>query len=143
MRSRTEPSIAFASADAASGPSAPSNARAETPEQDVMYSLSAILKAKPGQEHILQRALHDIVAFVETNEPGTIEYYVAQDTSDPTIYTTYERYISQAAMDAHNNSAECAEFYRVVNPVLAEKVILIKAREQVAKQVDKQVAKTG
>jgi len=103
----------------------------------VMYSLSAILIANAGNEAILQKALHDIVHHVKLNEPGTIEYYVAQDISDPTVFTTYERYISQEAMDAHNNSAECAEFYRIINPILREKVILVKAREQVAKQVGK------
>lgn len=92
----------------------------------VMYSLSAILAANAGRESILQKALHDIVAHVKLNKPGTIEYYVAQDTSDPTVFTAYERYINQEAMDAHNNSAECAEFYRIINPILREKVILVK-----------------
>lgn len=105
--------------------------------ESVMYGLSAILKARNGSEQILEKALCDIVEHVKRYEPGTIEYYVGQDLSDPTVFTTYERYISREAMDAHNNSAECAAFYETINPILDGDVILVEAKELVAKQAGK------
>jgi len=103
----------------------------------VMYGLSAILKARKGKEQILEKALRDIVEHVARYEAGTIEYYVGRDLSDPTVFTTYERYINREAMDAHNSSAECAAFYETINPILDGDVILVEAEELVAKQVAK------
>lgn len=106
-------------------------------KDSVMYGLSAILKSRRGKEQILEKALVDIVEHVKNYEPGTIEYYVGRDLSDPTVFTTYERYISREAMDAHNKSAECAAFYETINPILDGDVILVEAKELVAKQTGK------
>lgn len=121
--------------DEAGEPTRPGSASEVGDPDGVMYGLSAILKTQPGKEDVMERALRGIVEHVRDNEPGTIEYYVARDLSDPTVFTTYERYISQEAMDAHNGSPETAQFYETINPILDGKVILVEAKELVAKQV--------
>lgn len=104
---------------------------------ELIYGLTAILKTQKGKEDIMEQALHDIIAYVSDNEPGTIEYYFTQSIHDPTIFTTYERYISQEAMDAHNNSDATAAFYDTINPTLDGEVILVEGKELGAKQVEK------
>jgi quinol monooxygenase YgiN len=42
-------------------------------------------------------------------EPGTLEYVVMADASDPNTILTYELYADQAALDAHASSPTMAE----------------------------------
>jgi quinol monooxygenase YgiN len=49
-----------------------------------------------------------LVAATE-NEPGTLQYALHEDTGDPNVLWFYERYVDQAAFDAHITSAAMAE----------------------------------
>ena len=69
-----------------------------------MITLNAHLKSKIGCESELLQALQEIGQYVSQSEPGTVGFYVGQDTEDPTHFNTYERFVDEDAMNLHNNS---------------------------------------
>jgi len=100
-----------------------------------MLTITAIIRAKKGHEATMRQVLLDVVAHVRANEPSTVGYYVSQDADDPRIFSTYERYLDQAAMDRHNNSPAVARFFDIAKPILEGDVILCSANE-IASKVD-------
>lgn len=96
-----------------------------------MLTITAIIRVKQGQEETMKEGLLAVAENVRLNEPETIDFFVSQDPSDPTVFTTYERFVDQAAMDRHNNSATVARFYDIAKPILDgdDAVTLVKARE--------------
>ncbi|SFU55882.1 Quinol monooxygenase YgiN [Methylobacterium sp. 174MFSha1.1] len=94
-----------------------------------MKTISAILRAKPGAEATLRAALLDVAAHVADNEPDTVGFFVSQDAGDPARFTTYERFVDQAAMDRHNGSAAVARFFAIAQPILDGEVVLVTADE--------------
>ena len=69
-----------------------------------MITLNAHLKSKTDCESELLRALKEIGQYVSQNEPGTVGFYIGQDTAAPTHFNTYERFVDEDAMNLHNNS---------------------------------------
>jgi quinol monooxygenase YgiN len=63
-----------------------------------MFTITAVIRAKAGHEGAVERALRAVLAHVKANEPGTIAYVVSQDSSDPRVFTTFERFADEAAM---------------------------------------------
>ena len=98
-----------------------------------MQTITAIIRARKGQEDTMLQALLDVAEHVRKNEPATVGFYVSQDAADPCVFTTYERFVDQAALDAHNNSSAVARFFAVAKPILDGNVILVTSREVSAK----------
>jgi quinol monooxygenase YgiN len=98
-----------------------------------MITITAILRARPGTETTMQQALLDVAANVAANEPGTVGFFISRKRDDPTVFTTYERFRDQAAMDAHNNSATVARCFEIMRPILAADVVLETCEEISAK----------
>ena len=98
-----------------------------------MHTITAVIRAKPGHEHTLRDALLAVAGNVQRNEPGTISFFVSQDPSNPCVFTTHERFVDQAAMDRHNNSATVATFFGIAQPILDGDVVLVTALEISAK----------
>ncbi len=98
-----------------------------------MLTITAIIRAKKGSDHIMREALLDVAKNVRVNEPDTLDFFVSQDVSDPCVFTTYERFTDQAAMDRHNNSAAVARFFAIAKPILDGDVILVASSELSAK----------
>jgi len=94
-----------------------------------MLTITAIIRARKGQEAAMRQALLEVAENVRDHEPTTAGYYVAQDVSDACVFTTYERYPDQAAMGLHNNSQAVARFFGVAKPILDGDVILVTANE--------------
>src|ERR1700745_678598 len=69
-----------------------------------MLTITAIIRAKKGHEATMRRALLHVADHVRINEPSTVGFFIAQDVADPCVFTTYERFADQAAMDRHNGS---------------------------------------
>jgi Antibiotic biosynthesis monooxygenase len=67
-----------------------------------MLTITAIIRAKKGHEATMRRALLHVADHVRINEPSTVGFFVSQDGADPCVFTTYERFADQAAMDRHN-----------------------------------------
>jgi quinol monooxygenase YgiN len=89
-----------------------------------MITITAILRARPGTEATMEQALLDVAANVAANEPGTLGFFISRKRDDPAVFTTYERFTDQAAMDAHNNSSAVARCFEVMRPILAADVML-------------------
>ncbi len=98
-----------------------------------MLTITAIIRVRKGEEAVMRQALLDVANHVRANEPATIDYYTSQDTSDPCVFTTYERFIDQAAMDRHNNSETVAHFFGIAKPLLDGDVKLVTGTEIFAK----------
>ncbi len=98
-----------------------------------MMTITAVIRAKVGQERVVERALRAVVAAVKAGEPGTLAYVVSQDRDDPTIFTTFERFVDEAAMDKHNQSRAVADFVAATRDSLDGPVLLHSCRELDAK----------
>jgi quinol monooxygenase YgiN len=77
----------------------------------------------------MRRALLDVAENVRVNEPNTVGFFVSQDAADACVFTTYERFVDQAAMDAHNNSDVVARFFGIAKPLLDGDVVLVTCSE--------------
>lgn len=94
-----------------------------------MKTITAIIRCKPGSEETMKQGLLDVAANVRANEPGTIGFFISQDPDDPCVFTTYERFQDQAAMETHNNSAAVAAFFAIAQPILDGEVTLLTCDE--------------
>ena len=74
-------------------------------------------------------ALLEVAQHVNKNEPDTVSFYISQDLGDPTVFTTYERFASKAAMETHNGSTALQIFFDNAQPILDGEVILVTATE--------------
>lgn len=98
-----------------------------------MLTISAVIRVKPGAEGAMREGLLAVAAHVAANEPETIGFFVSQDAGDPCLFTTYERFTDQAAMDRHNGSDVVAAFFALARPILDGDVVLVTAVELSAK----------
>ena len=98
-----------------------------------MLTITAVIRAKKGHEETMRRALLAVAENVRVNEPNTIGFCVSQDLANPCVFTTYERVLDQAAMDAHNNSEVVARFFGIAKPILDGDVVLVTGTELSAK----------
>ncbi len=89
-----------------------------------MITITAVIRAKPGQAGALKAALLDVAAHVATHEPGTVDFYLSQSVADPHVLTTYERFVDEAAKDRHNGSPAVARFFEVGGPLIDGPVVL-------------------
>ena len=98
-----------------------------------MITITAVIRAKKGHDTALRQALLEVADNVRANEPDTVGFFVSQDASDPCLFTTYERFTDQAAMDRHNSSAASTRFFTLATPILDGPVTLVTAAEIFAK----------
>ena len=94
-----------------------------------MLTITAIIRAKKGHEAEMRQALLDVAENVRDNEPTTVGFFISQDTLNPGIFTTYERFVDRAAMDRHNNSDAVARFFSIAKPLLDGEVTLVTSTE--------------
>jgi quinol monooxygenase YgiN len=98
-----------------------------------MLTITAVIRARKGHEDTMRRALLDVAENVRLNEPNTVSFFVSQDPTNPAVFTTYERFVDQSAMDAHNNSPVVARFFDIAKPILDGDVVLVTSVEISAK----------
>ncbi len=65
-----------------------------------MLGTIATIKVKPGMEKDFELAAKELVAKVNANEPGC-KLYVLHYGEAPHTYVFMERYVDQAAVEAH------------------------------------------
>ena len=65
-----------------------------------MLANVATLKVKPGMEQAFEAVAKELVAKVNANEPGCA-LYALHHSEAPHTYVFMERYVVQAAVDAH------------------------------------------
>ena len=98
-----------------------------------MLTITAIIKTKQGHEGTMRDALLEVADNVQKNEPDTVGFFISQDPDDPCLFTTYERFTDQDAMDKHNNSDVVAKFFSIARPILEGEVTLVTSKEISAK----------
>lgn len=98
-----------------------------------MLTITAVIRAKQGHENTMRQALLAVAAHVQANEADTIGFFISEDATDPRVFTTFERFADQAAMDRHNNSEAVAQFFGIAKPILDGDVTLVTATEISAK----------
>jgi quinol monooxygenase YgiN len=98
-----------------------------------MVTITAVICVKNGYDRAMREALLEVAEHVRANEPDTVGFFVSQDVADPLVFTTYERFASQTAMDLHNNSAVVARFFSIAKPILDGDVTLVTSSELSAK----------
>ncbi len=94
-----------------------------------MLAITAVIRVKRGHEDTMRRALLEVAENVRLNEPDTVGFFISQEQDNPSVFTTYERFRDQAAMDAHNNSTVVARFFGIAKPILDGDVILVTSTE--------------
>jgi len=98
-----------------------------------MITITAVIRAKPGHEEAVERALRDVAAHVAANEPETVGYFVSRSLDTPGVFTTYERFTDRAAMERHSDSVAVARFLREVESALDGDIVLYTSNEISAK----------
>lgn len=98
-----------------------------------MLTITAIIRTRKGYEQTMCQALLEVAEHVRANEPDTLGFFISQDPADPCVFTTYERFADQGAMDRHNNSDVVARFFGIAQPILDGEVTLMTCREVSAK----------
>lgn len=94
-----------------------------------MRTITAIIRVKAGEEGVMREALLAVADHVHAHEPDTLGFFIAQGDADRCLFTTYERFTDQAAMDRHNASSAVADFFERVQPLLDGPVTLFTAAE--------------
>ena len=85
-----------------------------------MITITAVIRVKPGHEAAMRAGLLECAAYVAANEPATVGYCISQSADEPTLFTTYERFVDRAAMDRHNGSPAVAKLIAATRDILAE-----------------------
>lgn len=98
-----------------------------------MLTITAIIRARKGDEDTMRDALLEVAEHVRAHEPDTVGFFISRDAADPCVFTTYERFTDQAAMDRHNGSAAVARFFATAAPILDGAVTLVTSQELSAK----------
>ena len=74
---------------------------AQVPKDAVI--LTAMVKAKPGQEDVVKQALLSLVEPTR-KEPGCLCYNLHQSKADPTQFMFYEQWASKEDLSAHGKT---------------------------------------
>ncbi len=75
----------------------------------------ATLTVAEGKNAEFEAVFSELMDAVRANEPGNEFYSVFQSKEDPQVYKVLERYVDQAALDAHGKS----DHFRASGPRLA------------------------
>ncbi len=73
-----------------------------------MITIIARLKIKPGNEAEAEKALSEMAAAVEANEPGALAYLMHRNQREPADVTVFEVYADGEAFSAHGQTAHMA-----------------------------------
>jgi len=88
-----------------------------------MVILTALLQAKKGMEEEFETALRIMIP--ETaQEKGALEYRLHRSKSNPESYFFYEKYVDQAALDAHLATPYYKALIEKVGPLLAQEPLV-------------------
>ncbi len=99
-----------------------------------MLSITAVIRVRKGFEQQMHEQLLAVAQHARVSEPATVDYFVAQDAKDPCVFTTYERYTDQGAVDLHNNSPVVARFFEAAKPMLDGAPVVVLATEEFSKR---------
>ena len=82
-----------------------------------MLAVIATIKVKPGVEKDFEAVAKELVAKVNANEPGCKLYQLCRSEA-PHTYVFMERYVDQAAVEAHRGTDYFKELGRKMGPFM-------------------------
>jgi quinol monooxygenase YgiN len=77
-----------------------------------MTTILARFKIQPGKEAEAEKALSEMVAAVQANEPGALAYIAHRSQKEPTEITFFEVYADAEAASAHGQTPHMATLQR-------------------------------
>ncbi len=83
-----------------------------------MLAVIATIKVKPGTEKEFEAVAKELVAKVNANEPGCKLYTLCRSET-PQTYVFMERYVDQAAVEAHRGTDYFKELGRKMGQFMA------------------------
>ncbi len=92
-----------------------------------MLIVIATVKAKAGKEKELAEVLKKFVAPTR-RESGCIQYDLHVDQSDPGSFAFYERWVDEAALEAHLKTPHITSGFAAMTPLLAAPATIMKCR---------------
>ncbi len=97
-----------------------------------MITILARLKIQPGKEAEGEKALSEMAAAVEANEPGALTYIFHRSQNDPTRIVLFEMYADGEAFDAHGQSPHMGQFRAAFASVFDPAAVTIERLERFA-----------
>ena len=97
-----------------------------------MTAILAQLKIKPEKQAEAEKALAEMVAAVEANEPGATLYIAHRSQKDPTFITFFEAYVDDDAFRAHTATPHFQDLQRVLAQVADLSTVRIERLDRVA-----------
>ena len=88
-----------------------------------MRAILAYLTAKPGMEAEFKEKMTAQAKRCLANEPGCLQFDVAQDPKEPARFVMLEVYKDDAAIKAHTDSEHFKDFRPVVGDLVADRKI--------------------
>ncbi len=88
-----------------------------------MRAIVAYLTAKPGKEAEFKEQMVAQARRCLANEPGCLQFDVAQDPKDPTRFVMLEVYTDDAAIKAHQDSDHFKNFRPIASELLADRKV--------------------
>ncbi len=83
----------------------------------------AVIPAKPEAAEAVGAALRQL-ATATNDEEGCVSYDVFESTTAPGTFVTIERWVDQAAMDAHMQTPHVAEAFAAADGALSGEVAI-------------------
>ncbi len=97
-----------------------------------MTTILAQFKVQPGKEAEGEKALREMAAAVEANEPGALTYIFHRSQKDPSEITVFEVYSDAEAFDAHGQSQHMGQFRAAFASVFDPGSVKIERLERIA-----------
>jgi autoinducer 2-degrading protein len=88
-----------------------------------MRAIVAYLTAKPGKEAEFQEQMVAQAKRCLANEPGCLQFDVAQDPKEPARFVMLEVYTDDAAIKAHQESEHYKNFRPIASELLADRKV--------------------
>ena len=93
-----------------------------------MLGIVAKIKVKDGMQQQFEAAAGKLVTAVRANEPGC-KLYALHRSEDPLVYVFMERYVDQAATEAHRASEHFKTLGREMGPFMDGKPEIMRLTE--------------
>ena len=97
-----------------------------------MTAILAQFKLKPEKQAEAEKALAEMVAAVEANEPGATLYIAHRSQKDPTLVTFFEAYADDDAFRAHTATPHMANLQRALAELADLSTVRIERLDRIA-----------
>ena len=97
-----------------------------------MTAILAQFKLKPEKQAEAEKALAEMAAAVEANEPGAVLYIAHRSQKDPTLITFFEAYADDDAFGGHTQTAHFMDLQRQLAQVADLSTVRIERLERIA-----------